>query len=354
MRFDQVARDYSHSLSGSITVLNTLASHVKIASEKGKTTPVESNILSTKTAIPRTLRWDEIEARPTWRMAEATAPQPLDNGGGRTDRPGCTDWYYARFGRKRICSILYSLVFEKMTDQSFSVCFYFRTKIGGFNTEPPSSRCFLQKRLSPYKVLKGADGYRSPKMETTSTPSTTELLQAINHRVKQGNFANLTLEAVGKQLQQMEGKPSCLRQDYDAKVIYEWNIDNPTEEGSGHYTPNANLFNVCGPGGMTKPIVVNRIVRRTLSVTYMDGGTITSMNLTVTISSMPPKPTLVEHLSMTRRINPSPIFVMSLLGQHSIEFLMGSLSKNETTKYTLHNIGVGLDRSELVYHHFRK
>ncbi|KAG9459777.1 hypothetical protein H6P81_004285 [Aristolochia fimbriata] len=41
-------------------------------------------------------------------------------------------------------------------------------------------------------------------VETTSTPSTTELLQAINQLVKQGNFANLTLEAVGKQLQQME------------------------------------------------------------------------------------------------------------------------------------------------------
>ncbi|KAG9453331.1 hypothetical protein H6P81_006235 [Aristolochia fimbriata] len=60
-------------------VLNTLASHVKIASEKGKTTLVESNILSTKTAIPRTLRWDEIEFSSTWQMAEATIPQPLDN-----------------------------------------------------------------------------------------------------------------------------------------------------------------------------------------------------------------------------------------------------------------------------------
>ncbi|KAG9458873.1 hypothetical protein H6P81_003381 [Aristolochia fimbriata] len=61
-------------------VLNTLASHVKIASEKGKTTLVESNILSTKIAIPRTLRWDEIEFRSHRHMAESNAPQPLDNG----------------------------------------------------------------------------------------------------------------------------------------------------------------------------------------------------------------------------------------------------------------------------------
>ncbi|KAG9442471.1 hypothetical protein H6P81_018325 [Aristolochia fimbriata] len=57
-------------------------------------------------------------------------------------------------------------------------------------------------------------------VETTSTPSTTELLQAINQLVKQGNFANLTLEAVGKQLQQMEGKINQLIAQKAARPPY--------------------------------------------------------------------------------------------------------------------------------------
>ncbi|KAG9446400.1 hypothetical protein H6P81_012528 [Aristolochia fimbriata] len=67
-------------------------------------------------------------------------------------------------------------------------------------------------------------------VETTSTSTTTELLQAINQLVKQGNFANLTLEAIGKQLQQMEGKinqllaqkaakPTCFEASTSKQVI---------------------------------------------------------------------------------------------------------------------------------------
>ncbi|KAG9458465.1 hypothetical protein H6P81_002973 [Aristolochia fimbriata] len=59
-------------------VLNTLTSNIKVVSKKDKTTLIESNIISTKTAIPRTLKWDEIEFPTTWQMLEATVPQPLD------------------------------------------------------------------------------------------------------------------------------------------------------------------------------------------------------------------------------------------------------------------------------------
>ncbi|KAG9446364.1 hypothetical protein H6P81_012492 [Aristolochia fimbriata] len=60
-------------------VLNTLTSKVKIASARGKTTLIEYNELSTKTIIPRTLKWDEISFPSTWQITEATAPRPLDN-----------------------------------------------------------------------------------------------------------------------------------------------------------------------------------------------------------------------------------------------------------------------------------
>ncbi|KAG9442224.1 hypothetical protein H6P81_018078 [Aristolochia fimbriata] len=74
----------------------------------------------------------------------------------------------------------------------------------------------------------------------------------------------------------------------------------------------------------------------------MDGGTITSMNLTVTISSMPSKPASSGAPLLDWRINPSPIFVMSLLVEDSVELLMGSLSQNETTKYRYTTSGYDL------------
>ncbi|KAG9442631.1 hypothetical protein H6P81_018485 [Aristolochia fimbriata] len=58
-------------------VLNTLTPNTKIVSQMGKTTIIESNVLSTKTAIPRTLKWEEISFPTTWQMSDVTTPQPL-------------------------------------------------------------------------------------------------------------------------------------------------------------------------------------------------------------------------------------------------------------------------------------
>ncbi|KAG9453178.1 hypothetical protein H6P81_006082 [Aristolochia fimbriata] len=46
----------------------------------------------------------------------------------------------------------------------------------------------------------------SPVEVSSSTPSTLEILQTINQVIRQNNFTNLTLEAIGKQLQHLETK----------------------------------------------------------------------------------------------------------------------------------------------------
>ncbi|KAG9447876.1 hypothetical protein H6P81_014004 [Aristolochia fimbriata] len=219
-------------------VLNTLASHVKIASEKGKTTLVESNILSTKTAIPRTLRWDEIEFPSTWQMAEATVPQPLDNREVEQivqDADGNVEITFApnlrrkipliTAGRRSTGSIPSETTsqpeMEGLTTDSFgNFQPIYNRQHWQLNTGAVIKSVFPPKEALTIQGVKGASMAIVHPVETTSTPTTTELLQAVNQLVKQGNFANLTLEAVGKQLQQMEGKINQLLAQKAAKPTY--------------------------------------------------------------------------------------------------------------------------------------
>ncbi|KAG9453332.1 hypothetical protein H6P81_006236 [Aristolochia fimbriata] len=420
-------------------VLNTLASHVKIASEKGKTTLVESNILSTKTAIPRTLRWDEIEFSSTWQMAEATIPQPLDNREVEQivqDADGNVEITFAPNLRRKIPLITAGRISTgSIPSETTSQPEMEGTKHWQLNTGSRHQVSLSSKRGSTIQGVKGASMAIVHPVETTSTPSTTELLQAINQLVKQGNFANLTLEAVGKQLQQMEGKinqllaqkaakPPCseastskqviksplihppmkltmlpedrtadllekflekigsrqintlpekqtyqqtlpsssqavhVKQEhsrvspsrpqpfdlnteenplvyansYDAKVIYEWNIDNPTPKKVQDTIHRMLIYsNVCKSRGMTEPIVVNQIVAGLSGdlygwwYNYLDESYRNHILYAV-------KTDAVGHPSSTRGTTPSPIFVMSLLGQHSVKLLMGSLSANRDYK----------------------
>ncbi|KAG9444341.1 hypothetical protein H6P81_015681 [Aristolochia fimbriata] len=315
-------------------VLNTLASHVKIASEKGKTTLVESNILSTKTAIPRTLRWDEIEFPSTWQMAEATVPQPLDNREVEQivqDADGNVEITFApnlrrkiplitATGRRSTGSIPSETIsqpeMEGLTTDSFEttslstigrqltnllmikaeelVKYPLRT-LPADELGRPINKWFETEALT-IQGVKGASMAIVHPVETTSTPSTTELLQAINQLVKQGNFANLTLEAVGKQLQQMEGKINQLLAQRAAKP------------------PSSRLLLQNRSRGMTEPIVVNQIVAGLSGdlygwwYNYLDESYRNHILYAVKTDGVG------EHLSMTPRINPSPMLsrVMTL------------------------------------------
>ncbi|KAG9450351.1 hypothetical protein H6P81_010316 [Aristolochia fimbriata] len=386
-------------------VLNTLASHVKITSEKGKTTLVESNIVSTKTAVPRTLRWDEIEFPSTWQMAEATVPQPLDN--------------------RDVEQIV-----QDAEEQQWQL-----------NTGAVIKSVFPPKDALIIQGVKGASMAIVHPVETTSTPTMTELLHAINQLVKQGNFANLTLEAVGKQLQQMEGKinqllaqkasrPTCsevstskqviksllihppmklemLPEDrtadllekflekigsrqintlpeertfqqtlpllnqavhvkqkhsrvspsrpqpfdlnteenplvyansYDAKVIYEWNIDNPTPKKVQDTMHRMLIYsNVCRSRGMTEPIVVNQIVAGLSGdlygwwYNYLDEPYRNHIFYAVkTDASGAPL--------LDSEDKPISDAVMSLLVSIVSNFSWDPSRQTETTKYLLHNI----------------
>ncbi|KAG9442223.1 hypothetical protein H6P81_018077 [Aristolochia fimbriata] len=186
-------------------VLNTLASHVKVASEKGKTTLVESNILSTKTVIPRTLRWDEIEFPSTWQMAEATVPQPLDNREVEQivqDADGNVEITFAPNLRRKIPLITAT---GRRSTGSIPSETTSQPEMEGLTQSRHQVGLFLQKRLSPYKVLKELR-WQSLIQEKRQVLHPRRSYFKPSTTVKRGNFANLTLEAVGKQLQQMEGK----------------------------------------------------------------------------------------------------------------------------------------------------
>ncbi|KAG9450354.1 hypothetical protein H6P81_010319 [Aristolochia fimbriata] len=263
-------------------VLNTLASHVKIASEKGKTTLVESNIVSTKTAVPRTLRWDEIEFPSTWQMAEATVPQPLDN--------------------RDVDQIVLD-----PEEQQWQL-----------NTGAVIKLVFPPKDALTIQGVKGASIAIVHPVETTSTPTMTELLHAINQLVKQGNFANLTLEAVGKQLQQME--------------------DNPTPKKVQDTMHRMLIYsNVCRSKGMTEPIVVNQIVAGLSGdlygwwYNYLDEPYRNHILYAVkTDASGAPL--------LDSEDKPISDAVMSLLVSIVSNFSWDPSRQTETTKYLLHNI----------------
>ncbi|KAG9444951.1 hypothetical protein H6P81_016291 [Aristolochia fimbriata] len=65
---------------------------------------------------------------------------------------------------------------------------------------PPKDALTLQGKP------KASIAVASPVEVSSSTPSTLEILQTVNQVIRQNNFTNLTLEAIGKQLQHLETK----------------------------------------------------------------------------------------------------------------------------------------------------
>ncbi|KAG9446363.1 hypothetical protein H6P81_012491 [Aristolochia fimbriata] len=157
----------------------------------------------------------------------------------------------------------------------------------------------------------------SPVEISSSTPSTLEILQTVNQVIRQNNFTNLTLEAIGKQLQHLETKIMTLshkkvsanevstskavistainkqkpiifasttvlgyhqrsraaielqnsylknweNHSYDARTIYEWNIDHESPKGVVDTLHRMFIYcNVCRAKGLPEAQVVNQIV----------------------------------------------------------------------------------------------
>ncbi|KAG9442222.1 hypothetical protein H6P81_018076 [Aristolochia fimbriata] len=309
------------------------------------------------------------------------------------------------------------------------------------NTGAVIKSVFPPKEALTIQGVKGASMAIVHPVETTSTPSTTELLQAINQLVKQGNFANLTLEAVGKLLQQMEGKinqllaqkavkPPCseastskqviksplihppmklemlhegrtgdllekfleeigsrqintlpetqtyqqtlpsssqavhVKQEhsrvspsrpqpfdlnteenplvyansYDAKVINEWNIDNPAPKKVQDTIHRMLIYsNVCRSRGMTEPIVVNQIVAGLSGdlygwwYNYLDEPYRNHILYAVKIDASGAP-------LLDSEDKPISDAVMSLLVSIVSNFSWDPSRQTETTKYLLHNI----------------
>ncbi|KAG9459142.1 hypothetical protein H6P81_003650 [Aristolochia fimbriata] len=204
-------------------VLNTLTSKVKIASARGKTTLIEYNELSTKTVIPRTLKWDEISFPSTWQISEATAPRPLDNREVEQiiqDAEGNVEIVFApnirqkipliTSGRKSSSSIPVS---ESSSQPTPEMADLYTDLRGNPQPEWQLSTGTVVKAVFPPKDALTIQGkanasiaVASPVEVTSSAPSTLEILQTINQAIRQNNFTNLTLEAIEKQLQQLESK----------------------------------------------------------------------------------------------------------------------------------------------------
>ncbi|KAG9450458.1 hypothetical protein H6P81_010423 [Aristolochia fimbriata] len=332
------------------------------------------------------------------------------------------DWYYTDLVGREYALFFIPWFFEKMTEH----CSQYVSTLEQqwqLNTGAAIKSVFPPKDALTIQGVKGASMAIVHPVETTSTPTTTELLQAINQLVKQGNFANLTLEAVGKQLQQMEGKkqlqqmegkinqllaqkaakPTCSeastskqviksplihppmklemlpedrtvdllekflekigsrqintlpeKQTYQqslpsysqavnvkqeqSRVIYEWNIDNPTPKKVQDTIHRMLIYsNVCRSRGMTEPIVVNQIVAGLSGdlygwwYNYLDEPYRNHILYAVkTDASGAPL--------LDSEDKPISDAVMSLLASIVSNFSWDPSRQTETTKYLLHNI----------------
>ncbi|KAG9450491.1 hypothetical protein H6P81_010456 [Aristolochia fimbriata] len=58
-----------------------------------------------------------------------------------------------------------------------------------------------------------------PTENSPSNPKTMDILQAVNQVIRQNNYANLTLEAIEKQLQQLEGKISQINAQMTSRPV---------------------------------------------------------------------------------------------------------------------------------------
>ncbi|KAG9453471.1 hypothetical protein H6P81_006375 [Aristolochia fimbriata] len=432
-------------------VLNTLTSHVKVVSEKGKTTLVESNMISTKTAVPQTLRWDEIEFPATWQMSEVTVPQTLDNRDVEQiihDADGNVEITFAPNLRRKIPLITAG---EDLPDQSPTARhprnpkwkdefdklvykwfrdWYFATFEGPdllyikdwyytdlvqwqLNTGAVIKSVFPPKDALTIQGVKGASvAVVHPVETTTSTPTTQDIEGKLTQLVAQkaskptlseaststqviksplihppmklellpkdrtADLLEKFLEKIGSRqintlpeertFQQTlpllnqavhvkqeysrvspsrpqpfdlntEENPLVYSNSYDAKVIYEWNIDNPTPKKVQDTIHRMLIYsNVCRSRGMTEPIVVNQIVAELSGdlygwwYNYLDEPY--HHNILYAVKTDASGAPLLD--SEDKPISDA---VMSLLVSIVSNFSWDPSRQTETTKYLLHN-----------------